>query len=205
VTEHAAATVEVQPRPQIVALAASAGGLAALTQILTTLPGDFAAPLLVVMHLDPRSRSRLADLLDRRTALRVQEACDGARLEPGVVYVCPPDRHLCVDGNHQVHLTVTAPVHYSRPSADELFRSVAEVYGPSAVGVICTGNGRDGAAGLTALHDRGGTTIAQDRATSQYFGMPGSAIREGAATLVLPLQEISGKLLELVGTCQALA
>jgi two-component system, chemotaxis family, protein-glutamate methylesterase/glutaminase len=189
--------------PAVVAVAASAGGLAALTAIFNALPADFAAPILAMIHLDPHARSCLAQVLGRRTALRVLEARDGVRLQPGVIYVAPPDRHLCVDEQHCVRLTDSAPVHHARPSADELFRSVAEAYGAAAVGVICTGTGMDGTAGLTAMHERGGTTIAQDRATSQYFGMPGTAIREGAASLVLPLQEIPGKLVELVGTAPA--
>jgi two-component system chemotaxis response regulator CheB len=196
-------TTVLSAPPAVVAVAASAGGLAALTAILTALPADFAAPILVMMHLDPRARSCLASLLARHTALRVLEACDGVRIEPGVVYVAPPGRHLCVDQDHRIRLTDSAPVHHSRPSADELFRSVAEVYGASAIGVICTGTGSDGTDGLTEMHDRGSTTIAQDSATSQYFGMPGTAIRQGAASLVLPLQEIPRKLLELVGTAPA--
>jgi len=195
---------EAKARPEVVALAASAGGVLALAQILGALPEDFSAPVLVVLHLSADHVSALAGILGRRTRLRVLEAGDGMALEPGVVYVAPPDRHLTVDAGHRVRLTHTAQVHYSRPAADELFRSVARVYGPTAVGVICTGMGEDGGEGLMAIHDRGGITIAQDRASSAFFGMPGSAIRLGAISRVLPLDQIPPALIALfepAGNC----
>jgi two-component system, chemotaxis family, protein-glutamate methylesterase/glutaminase len=189
----------VAPHAEIVALAAWAGGLAALSEILGGLPTGFAAPILIVMHLDPRHRSLLADLLSRRTGLTVREAREGEPLQAGVVYVAPPDHHLRVTTDHAVRLTDTPPVHYARPSADELFHSVADAYGTAGVGVICTGCGTDGAEGLTAIRRRGGATIAQDEASSAHFGMPGEAIRQHATEYVLPLTDIAGKLQELVG------
>jgi two-component system chemotaxis response regulator CheB len=186
-------------RPEVVALAASAGGLAALMQVLTPLPACFPAPVLLVLHLDPNHSSIVAALLDRRTALRVVEAREGDLLEPGVAYVGPPARHLTVGEDRRLRLTDTARVHFVRPAADELFLSVARAYGPAAIGVVCTGTGGDGSKGLAAIRSAGGFTIAQDEATSNHFGMPGAAINAGAVSLVLPLGGIAPKLLELVG------
>lgn len=188
------------PRAEVIALAASAGGLAALAEILGALPAGFRVPILIVMHLDPRHRSLLAGLLARRAQFDVREAQEGERLEPGVAYVGPPDRHLRVTQERTIRLADTPPVHYSRPAADELFQSVAEAYGSAGVGVICSGSGRDGSTGLMAIRQRGGATIAQDEATSEYFGMPGEAIRQHAAEHVLPLAAIAGKLVELSGS-----
>jgi two-component system, chemotaxis family, protein-glutamate methylesterase/glutaminase len=191
-----------QTSPAVVAIAASAGGLKVLTQILSELPADFGAPILIVMHLSPHHESLLPGLLNSRTTLSVRQAVDGELMEPGSVYVGPRDRHLRVDLTGRVLLADTAPVHYSRPAADELFRSVAEAYGARAIGVICSGGGLDGSSGLAELHDCGGTTIAQDRDTSEHYSMPGEAVRIGAADMVLPLSQIAGRLLALVGCRQ---
>src|SRR5262249_7278105 len=183
--------------PEVVALAASAGGVPALARIIAALPADFAAPVLVVLHLVPDHPSILARVLGRGARLPVREAVDGAALEAGIVYVALPDRHLTVDAGRRVRLTHTGPVHHCRPAADELFGSVARIYGPAAVGVICTGMGQDGGDGLKQIQEQGGITIAQDRGSSAFFGMPGSAIRRGAVARVLPLDQIPGALVAL--------
>lgn len=181
----------------VVAIVASAGGLAAIGAILAGLPADFAYPVLVLLHLWPKSRSHLAQLLDVRTPLHVIPGADGAHVEPGTVYVATPNQHLIVDASHRIRLTDTAPVHFVRPSADVLLKSVAAAYGRNGIGVVCTGGGRDGADGLLSLRLAGGLTIAQDEATSEYFGMPGSAIDAGAAARVLALPEIAPALTAL--------
>jgi two-component system, chemotaxis family, protein-glutamate methylesterase/glutaminase len=186
-------------RPRIIALAASAGGIEALRRILSALPADLAAPVLILLHLDPHHESLLPGILDRNSPLRVVPAKEGDLPEAGAAYVAPPDRHLRVDAEGRLRLGEDAEVHFVRPSADVLFRSLAEVYGPAAVGVVCTGTGRDGAEGLRLLHDRGAVTLAQDEATSTHFGMPGEAVRRGGASRVLPLEAIAGELVRLVG------
>ena len=175
----------------VVAVAASAGGLLACCELLAHLPGDFPAALVLVQHLDPKHRSLLAEILARRTRLRVKQAEDGDHLAPGVVYVAPPDHHLLVDGRGALSLTQTAPVHFVRPSADLLFASVAESYGGRALAVVLTGSGSDGAIGVRAIKARGGAVIAQDEATSQQFGMPAAAIQTGCVDAVLPLSQIA--------------
>jgi two-component system chemotaxis response regulator CheB len=173
--------------------------MAAIFEVLSGLPADFAAPVLLVLHLDPYHKSHLVGLLARRTALHVVAAEEGVQPEPGAVYVAPPDFHLTVDAARNIRLTQSPRTQFVRPSGDVLFRSLAEVYGPRVVGVILTGTGADGSDGLSAIQEHGGVTIAQDEATSQYFGMPGEAARRGLADQVLPLPAIAGRLVELVG------
>jgi two-component system chemotaxis response regulator CheB len=181
-----------------VAIAASAGGLTALAHVLGSIPADFPVPIIVVQHLDPRHRSLLAQILSRRTDLIVQEAADGELLEPGRVYVAPPDRHLLVNSNRTISLTATELVHFVRPSADLLFESVASSYRERAIAVVLSGSGSDGAMGVRAVKSMGGTVIAQDEATSEFFGMPGAAWKTGATDFVMGLDEIPLALVALV-------
>jgi two-component system chemotaxis response regulator CheB len=118
---------------------------------------------------------------------------------PGNVYLAPPDRHLLVNGDGTLSLTQTELVNFVRPSADLLFESVAAAYGGRAIAVVLTGAGKDGSLGVTAIKKRGGTVIVQDEATSEFFGMPGAAIRTGSADFVLSIDEIPGALVTLVG------
>ncbi len=182
----------------VVALASSAGGLEALSQVLTALPADFPAALVVVQHLDPRHRSLMAEILSRRTALRVQQAQAGDSLTPGTVYIAPPNRHLLVNGDGTLSLSQSELVHFVRPSADLLFESVAASYKERVIAVVLTGSGSDGSMGVQAVKKMGGTVIAQDEATAKYFGMPGAAIESGAVDFVLALAEIAPALVTLV-------
>jgi two-component system chemotaxis response regulator CheB len=180
-----------------VALAASAGGLSALTEVLSSLPPDFAAPVLVLQHLSPNYRSWLSEILGRRVALPVVEVRGGERLEAGRVYVAPPDHHLLVEAEGLLDLSDVARVQFVRPSADLLFASLAESWGAGAIAVVLTGTGRDGAKGVRAIKERGGTVIAQDEASADFFGMPDAAFRTGMVDRVLPLDEIAPVLIEL--------
>jgi two-component system chemotaxis response regulator CheB len=184
----------------VVALAASAGGLTALSQVLSALPADFPAAIVVVQHLDLRHRSLMADILDRRTALQVKQAEEGDRLSPGTVYIAPPNRHLLVNPDGTLSLSQSELVHFVRPSADLLFESVAASYKECAVAVVLTGTGSDGAMGVQAIKKMGGAVIAQDERTAEFFGMPGAAIQTGSADFVLPLDEIPSALITLVMT-----
>lgn len=190
----------VGPRPyEIVAIASSAGGLTALTAILGNLPRDFDASVVVVQHLDPRHRSLMPQIMSRRSKLAVYQASDGVELEPGNVYLAPPDRHLLVNRDGTISLTQTELVNFVRPSADLLFESVAAAYGERAIAVVLTGTGHDGSMGVTAIKQRGGTVIAQDEGSSEFFGMPSAAIQTGAVDFVLALDEIPQALQTLVG------
>jgi two-component system chemotaxis response regulator CheB len=183
---------------EIVALAASAGGLKALTDVLATLPRDFPAALVVVQHLDPRHRSLMAEILGKRTSLMVREAREGDTLERGVVFIAPPNHHLLVNADGRLSLSQTELVHFVRPSADLLFESTAAAYKERAIAVVLSGAGRDGAMGVKAIKKMGGTVIVQDEQTSQFFGMPDAARQTGLVDFVLPLPEIAPALRTLV-------
>jgi two-component system chemotaxis response regulator CheB len=180
----------------IVAMAASAGGLNALTHVLGALPREFPVGILVVQHLDPRHRSLMAEILGRRTPLKVVEAQHGERVRQGVVHVAPPDNHLLVDADGVLTLTHTELVHFVRPSADLLFESTAASFRERAVAVVLSGSGSDGAMGVKAVKKMGGTVIVQE--SSEFSGMPDAALRTGAVDFVLPLAEIAPALFTLV-------
>jgi len=182
----------------VVAIAASAGGLRALTRVLSALDADFPAAIAVVQHLDPRHRSLMAELLSRQSRLPVKQAEDGDRLKSGSVYVAPPDRHLLVNDDGTLSLSKTELVHFLRPSAELLFESVAASFKDRAIAVVLTGTGNDGARGLQAIKKMGGTVVSQDEGTSEFFGMPSAAIQTGLVDFVLPLPEIASALMTLV-------
>lgn len=185
---------------EVAGIASSAGGLMALERLLSLLPADFPAAVAVVQHLDPRHRSLLAPILARHTALVVREACEGDRLCSGTVFTAPPNRHLLINPDGTLSLSRAGMVRFLRPSADLLFESLAQTYRKRAIAVVLTGAGKDGAAGVVAVKRMGGIVIAQDRGTSEFFGMPGAAIESGCADYVLPLDEIPARLVVLVKT-----
>jgi two-component system chemotaxis response regulator CheB len=187
------------PGFDIVALAASAGGLKAITEVLAALPADFQASVVVVQHLDPRHRSLISEILGRRTALRVQQAAEGDRLEPGTVFIAAPARHLLVNTDRTLSLSQTELVHFVRPSADLLFESVAASHRERAIAVILSGTGIDGAMGVRAIKKTGGTVIVQEPGSSEFGGMPEAAEKTGGADFVLPLAEIGPAIRKLVG------
>jgi two-component system, chemotaxis family, protein-glutamate methylesterase/glutaminase len=182
----------------VVAMAASAGGLTALSRVLSALPRDLPAALVVVQHLDPRHRSLMSEILDRRTSLNVKQASEGDILEVGTVFIAPPNRHLLVNTDRTLSLTQTELVHFVRPSADLLFESVAASTGDRAIAVVLTGTGSDGAMGVRAIKKMGGTVIAQDKGSSEFFGMPGAAIESGSVDFILPLDEIASAIVALI-------
>ena len=181
----------------VVALAASAGGLNALTHVLAALPADFPVALVVVQHLDPRHRSLMADILSRRTALPVMQAGEGDALRAGCAYVAPPNRHLLVNPDRTISLTQTELVHFVRPSADLLFESTAASFRERAIAVVLSGSGHDGAMGVTAIKKMGGTVIVQDARSAEFAGMPEAAAATGVADFVLALDEIAPALQKL--------
>jgi two-component system chemotaxis response regulator CheB len=183
---------------KVVAFAASAGGLRALGEVLASMPQDFAAAIVAVQHLDPRHRSLMAEILSRRTPLRVKQAEEADVLAPGTVYIAPPNRHLLVNPDGTLSLSQSELVHFVRPSADLLFESVAASYRERAIAVVLSGTGIDGAMGVRAIKKMGGTVIVQDEQTSQFYGMPRAAARTGEVDFVLPLEQISSALVTLV-------
>ena len=184
----------------VIAMAASVGGLKALSVILGGLPPDFPAAIAIVMHLSPDHKSTLAEILDSRSHMQVKEAKSGDYLCRSCVFVAPPNHHLLVGNSGCLKLSssVAEKVHHARPSAEPLFVSVARVYQKRAIAVVLTGGDGDGSFGVRIIKTKGGTVIAQDRPTSQDFSMPRTAIETGDVDFILPLDGIAPKLIELV-------
>jgi two-component system chemotaxis response regulator CheB len=183
---------------KVVVVGASTGGTEALRQLLEAMPPD-APGIAIVQHMPEAFTGAFSRRLARTCAVEVKEAASGDRLCDGRALVAPGNRHLVVrrtGAHYAVEVLDGPPVRRHRPSVDVLFRSAAQAAGPNAVGVILTGMGDDGAAGLLELREAGAHTIAQDEATSVVFGMPKEAIARGAACEVLPLGRIAPGLLE---------
>jgi two-component system chemotaxis response regulator CheB len=183
---------------QVVAIAASTGGPAALHLILTALPADFPVPILVVQHISPGFSAGFASWLDQASLLRVKLAAEGETLLPGSVYIADDDHHLCVSSGRKVHLSSAPPVGGFRPSGTPLFETVAAAYGRAALAVILTGMGRDGVDGLRHIRRAGGRTIAESEATAVVYGMPAAAVNAGLADFVLPLDQVREALTSMV-------
>jgi len=183
---------------EIVAIGASTGGPAALHQILSQLPADFPAPIVIVQHISFGFVEGLASWLDDACPLHVKVAQQGERLHAGNVYLAPDNHHMLVDRFNQISLAATEPVGGHRPAVTVLFQSVAQAYGAAALAVILTGMGADGAVGMQALRHAGAMTLAQDQASCVVFGMPKEAIALGAIQQIVPLGQIAQTLQQLV-------
>ncbi|MFP5275189.1 chemotaxis protein CheB [Coleofasciculus sp.] len=182
----------------VVAIAASAGGLKALSQVLSDLPTDFPAAVLVLQHLERTHPSLMAEILRRRISLPIKQTEEGDNLSPGQVYIAQPNYHVLVNSDGTLSLTQSSTVNFVRPSADVLFESLAKSYRDRAIAVVLTGTGKDGKQGVQAIAKMGGMVISQDQETAEHFGMPSSAIDTGIVNLILPLPEIAETLIRLV-------
>ena len=183
---------------KVVTIGADAGGMKALTEVLSALPSDFPAAITVVHYLHSEQSSLLVDILKNCTSLTVKQAESGDVLRPGTVYIAPQNQHLLVHPDNTLSLSSSELVHFLRPSVDLLFESVAASYKQHAIAVVLTGKGSNGAMGVRAIKEMGGATIVQNDATCEYFGMPQAAINTGSVDLVLPLNEIAATLKRLV-------
>lgn len=181
---------------KVVAIGASTGGTEAIKEILVNLPRNFPG-VVIVQHMPPKFTTSFAERLDQLCALEVKEAADGDSVLPGRALLAPGNYHMLLQrsgARYLVRVKSGPPVHHQRPSVDVLFQSVAQAAGSNAVGVILTGMGADGAAGLLAMRQQGAHTIAQDEASCVVFGMPKEAIQRQAAVKVLPLNRIAEEL-----------
>jgi two-component system, chemotaxis family, protein-glutamate methylesterase/glutaminase len=190
--------VSARSRGRVVAIAASTGGPPALQRLLSGLPPEFAAPVLVVQHITQGFAGGLAHWLDSVCPLRVKLAEHGEPLAARTVYLAPDDRHLGVSDRRLVALSDAGPIGGFRPSGTFLFESVARSFGASTRAVILTGMGDDGVRGLQAVRRSGGHVIAQDEPSSVVFGMPAAAIAAGVVDSVLPIDEIPSRLATMV-------
>jgi two-component system, chemotaxis family, protein-glutamate methylesterase/glutaminase len=193
--------IAIETSHKIVAIGASTGGTRAVEQILTVLPANCPG-MMIVQHMPENFTRAFADRLNQICKMEVKEARDGDKVVPGVALVAPGGKHMLLKRSGALYLARIKegpPVHHQRPSVDVLFESVAANAGANAVGVILTGMGADGARGLLSMRQKGAYTIAQDEASCVVFGMPGEAIKMGAADAVRPLSAIPRALIDAVG------
>lgn len=201
----AAAPPPSPPRPSLAAagnrllvFGASAGGTGALKEVLVQLPPDCPG-IVIAQHMPEHFTQTFATRLDDLCLIKVKEAEHGDLIQPGHAYLAPGDAHLLIarsGSGYVCELSQAEPVNRHRPSVDVLFRSAARAAGRHAIGVIFTGMGKDGAAGMREMHDAGAYTIAQDEASCKVFGMPREAIAQGGVDRILPLQDIARHLLD---------
>lgn len=182
---------------ELVVIGASAGGVAALLALLAPLPANFALPIIAVLHLLPRHKSRLEHVLAHHLALPVREPADKELIQPGTVYVASADYHLLVEADRSFAFSTEPPVSFSRPSIDVLMDSAADAYGPALAGVLLTGANMDGAEGMAAIHARGGLTLVQQPQDADVPTMPEAAIARCQPDHILPLKGIQHMLLRL--------
>ena len=178
-------------RPLLIVMGTSLGGLNALSTILSQLPASLPVPVAVVQHRSPALDDTLARLLGTRSALRVLDAEDKMPLQPGHVYLAPPDYHLLIESVGLMALSTDPHVRSARPSIDVLFESAAQVYGASLVGIVMTGASADGALGLRAIAERGGITIVEDPRSAECAIMPQAALDATPPARVMPLVGIA--------------
>ena len=177
---------------RIIAIGASTGGTEAIRTVLSTMPAD-SPPILMVQHMPPGFTKAFSERLDKLSAVSVKEAEDGDELRPGLALLAPGDRHLSIvraPGGWRARVQDGPRVKRHKPSVEVLFESVAAHRGPDTIAALLTGMGDDGADGLLAIREAGGTTIAQDEASCVVFGMPKVGIARGGAMHVLPLDDI---------------
>ena len=180
-----------------IAIGTSAGGLEALSIILSGLPKNFAIPILVVIHLPPNIESRISNILDDKCALTVVESFDKMNIEKGYVYFAPPSYHMMIENTETIALAVDEAVQYSRPSIDVLFETAAEAYKDKLLGIILTGANSDGAKGLNKIVSLGGQAIVQEPNEAEMNVMPKEALRVCPNAKVKSLMEIKNYLMTL--------
>jgi two-component system chemotaxis response regulator CheB len=183
---------------KIIGIGASTGGPPVLQTILASLPKDFPVPILIVQHIAHGFLPGLTEWLQQTTGFKIQIAAYGVLPHPGHVYLAPDGFHMGLSASGRILLTKELAENGLRPAVSHLFRSLAETCGPSALGVLLTGMGKDGAAELKLMKERGSITLVQDRESSVVHGMPGEAIALDAATYVLPADKIAGQLVALL-------
>ncbi|MBC8069831.1 MAG: chemotaxis response regulator protein-glutamate methylesterase [Deltaproteobacteria bacterium] len=186
---------------EVLAIGSSTGGPTALHAVFASLPADFPLPIVIVQHMPPIFTRLLAERLDQVGRIRVEEATDGAVLEPGRAWVAPGGRHMQIttDGPRRICRLVDTPAEHSvRPAVDVMFRSLPAIYGPGILALILTGMGADGLLGCEIIKQAGGSVIVQDKATSVVWGMPGVVSAAGLADQTLPLARIGPTIMSML-------
>lgn len=201
VSASASTAVKLRPaslaRPTVIGIGSSTGGPQALMATLSALPSAMQLPIVIVQHMPPTFTKLLADQLKRATGRPACEGEEGMALEPGHIYVAPGGAHMGIERGPAggiIRINNGPPENFCRPAVDPLFRSLAAAYGSSALVLVLTGMGSDGARGAEAVAAAGGTVLAQDEATSVVWGMPGAAAATGVVSALIPLTDIGAKL-----------
>lgn len=193
---------QVSERLDVVAIGVSTGGPNALAELIPRLPTEFPVPVVIVQHMPPIFTRFLADRLSAKSKIQVSEGRPHEALEGGHAWVAPGDFHMVLrrtNGTVRIAMHQGPPENSCRPAVDVLFRSVAEVYGPHALGVVMTGMGQDGLRGCQCIREAGGQVLTQDAATSVVWGMPGFVANAGLADKILPLGKLAGEIVQRVG------
>lgn len=198
-SERSRPVAESRRATHVVAIGASTGGPKVVEDVLSSLPADYGPAVIVIQHMADAFIDQMVSTLRRRCPLAIKIAETGDRLMPGTVLIAPPAAHLTVLPDSKVLIDAGPPVRGFRPSIDVTFAAIARIYGSRACGVLLTGMGADGAGGLLAIRDAGGTTLVQDEASCAVFGMPRAAIERGAAQYVLAPSGLARHLLSLQG------
>jgi two-component system chemotaxis response regulator CheB len=180
----------------VIGIVGSTGGPIALQRILSKLPCDIPAGIVIVQHITAGFEDELIGWLNMSSDISVEQASSDKPIQPGIAFLAPSGHHMVVKQEGRLDFIDTAPLWGVRPSGDILLSSLAEIYGPQTIGVILTGMGKDGARGMKAVKDAGGMTIAQDDKTSLIFGMPKAAIETGAVDKIVPIERIAGEIIK---------
>ena len=190
-------------RSEVLVLGVSTGGPSVLESFLSELPGDFSVPVLIAQHMPPMFTRLLANRLDKKCALHVQEATDATELAAGDVWIAPGNQHMKVvsqSRTKRIILNNDPPENGCRPSVDVLFRSAAQCFGKSTLAVVFTGMGKDGLDGCQHIHDHGGTILVQDEASSVVWGMPGEIAKAGLSDGIMNPCELGREVVRLAGS-----
>jgi two-component system, chemotaxis family, protein-glutamate methylesterase/glutaminase len=182
---------------QAIVMGVSSGGLNVMKIMFSLLPKSFETPIIIVQHISPNSGNLWISLLNDKSNLYIKEADEKEKIEPGIVYIAPPNYHLLIEKDKTFPLTIGERVNYARPSIDVLFESAADVYKNELIGVVLTGSNNDGAEGIKRIHDCGGLSIVQNPETAESAYMPASAIAAMQPDYILPLNEIVDLLIKI--------
>lgn len=175
----------------------SSGGMEAMKKLFSRLPEDFRMPIVIVQHISPLSNSEWISILNKKCALNLKEADEKEAIEPGIVYIAPPNYHLLIEKDKTFSLSTDERVSYARPSIDVLFETACEAYRERLIGIILTGSNHDGTAGLKCVKKSGGLCIAQDPNDAFSSYMPATAVKEVGPDHVLKLDDIIDLLIAL--------
>ena len=180
-----------RPSMKAVVIGGSAGALQALFIILRDLPANYELAIFITVHVPPERRSILAEVLQSKCQITVQEAQDKESISIGTAYIAPPDYHLLVEKNGTLALSSDEPIFYSRPAIDVLFESAADAYGPAVVGVVLSGASGDGAKGLKSIESAGGVAIVEDPGTAYASTMPEAALNACNEAKIFSLDQLA--------------